>query len=256
MKTFWLVRIVAAMIFALSVAPAANAVVMVGFKLGTIGSEPLFTYDTNGTAGDLTDDTLSAANTVDFTVTVDGGPEVVFNGANFQLNTSSTPIISDNAGGTEVGFILDGSFTISTLADTILTVNFSGAELNIPATPFNGSRFLSNAGGSFFANTAIGHGVEYVAGDNPTFNGLIGDMVFDGAQEFSFTVENLAEADPNADTGSTIIVQPDGEIGGSVLDDFNFSSSFSGQSELIPEPATIGVVGLGLMILARRRRSA
>ena len=259
MKTLWTVRIVVAMILALSVAPAAKAVVMVGFKLGTIGSTPLFTYNNGGTAGNLTDDTLTAANTVNFTVSVDGAPETVFNSAQFDFNLSSAPTIASDASG--ITLFLTGSFSIkdgTPAHDTILTVDFTNAELHFLATGIGGNYTVQTngtAGGMINGNNAIpGQSVTYTAGTNATFLGLLGGMDFGGAQEFGYTVESLDEANPFADMGSTLAFGTNN--GGSVGENFVFSSSFSGQSELVPEPAALSMVGLGLLLIARRRRTA
>lgn len=255
MKTLWSVRIVVAMILALSVAPAAKAVVMVGFRLGTVGSTPLFTYSNNGTVGNLTDDTLVAANTVDFSVSVDGAPETIFNGAGFNFSLSEAPTIL--ASGPNVTLFLTGSFSITDGMDTVLTVGFENAELHFNASNV-GNNFTVNtngtAGGSLIGNNAIpGQVVTYTAGDSAAFLSLLGGMDFGGAQEFSFTVESLDEANPMGDIGSNLVFNGDPE---GVGENFVFSSSFSGQSELVPEPAALGMVGIGMLLIARRRRSA
>lgn len=251
MKTLWTVRIVVAMILALSVAPAAKAVVMVGFKLGTIGSQPLFTYDNNGTPTNLTDDTLAAANTVNFSVSVDGGPETIFSNAGFDFNLAAPPTIT--AAGSDVTFFLDGSFTISDGADSVLTVDFEGAELHFNATPAGGGDFiLSKAGANFIGNDAIpGQSVTYTAGSSATFLDLLNGLDFGGSQEFSFTVETLNEANPFFDAMTMIMVSDEPGVGES----FVFDSSFSGQSELVPEPAALSMIGLGVLAMVRRRRS-
>ncbi|QNN23384.1 PEP-CTERM sorting domain-containing protein [Planctomycetales bacterium ZRK34] len=248
-------RIVTAMVFALAVAPAAKAVVMVGFKLGSVGTTPLFTYSNSGTVGDLTDDTLVAANTVDFSVSVNGGTETTFDDAEFNFSLSEAPTIL--ASGSDVTLFLTGSFTVSDGVDDILTVSFSNAELHFNATQF-GNDYMVNtngtAGGSIFANNLLPtQDVVYTAGTNATFLGLLGGMDFGGAQELSFTVESLDEAVPFMDGGTDLIFNGDPE---GVGENFVFSSSFSGQSELVPEPAALGMIGMGLLVIVRRRRSA
>jgi hypothetical protein len=141
-----------------------------------------------------------------------------------------------------VTFFLDGLFTISDGVDTIMSVAFENAELHFQATASGSDFKLARAGASFIGNNALpGQIVTYTAGTNAAFLAMLGGMDVGGSQEFSFTVENL-------DGGMMINGDPLG-----VEDDFEFSSSFSGQSELIPEPAALGMIGLGLLVIARRR---
>lgn len=225
----------------------AQAVVILGFEINSINPLPLFSHQALD-PGDITDDTLTAGSEVDFTVTINGVavPDAAgFQNAYFSYEASLTSV--EQQGNFSI-LHYDGSFRFDTSApvdDTtlILAGDFSDMQLI----------FFSPGGTiSFGIGLSVGvtDGSLYTAGPQLTPY-LPAGFVLGNTQTANFTVDLLDIDDPSG------LIELNDERELTVTDDFTFSSSFSGSSDLVPEPATavFAIAGLAT-VFARRRRVA
>lgn len=224
-------------------ARSASAVVTLGFEINSISDRPLFLYQTNGTDS-VTDDTLIAENNVDFTVTVEGSPVPTFDGAIFEM---SADLVNLERVGPFYVLTFDGSFSARDGAsgDSIIAAEFSGAQMLLMVGMGGGISFGQN-----LSLTTVAPPSLYTAGPE-LLPFLPAGLDLGGSQSMNFTVELLANVGDGPIVISGTSLQ-DGEIG----DDFTFDSSFSGMSELVPEPTTTALLIAGLAAMSRRRRIA
>ncbi|MBI1369104.1 MAG: PEP-CTERM sorting domain-containing protein [Planctomycetes bacterium] len=247
-----MVRIAVVLAVAMMFNSAAKAVVMVGFDINFNSTVPLFVYSNGGTATNLTDDTFVGSSSVDFTVGIDGGMVHTFSGAIFSL-TGTPTAITDADIVSQHTITMDGSLSIidSATMNTVLTIDFTNAELVLQGKSSDKSRILLGLGFGG-ANANNGQNVVYTAGSELAAL-LPAGMTLGGFQSFHFTTTGFKENIPAADADTFVRVS----TAGGVQDAFQFDSSFSGEAELVsvPEPATLGLIGLGVLVMARSRRS-
>ena len=229
---------------ALVTAFQANAVVVLGFEINSISSLPLFTH-TAGDTNTITDDTLTANANVDLTVTLDGVPIPDSDGFQSALFDYSADLVSVSQEDNYLIMTYAGSFSFtSDQNETIVSGDFDDMKLV----------FLAPGGNILFplgltAGTTgdpllfdIGEAMEDHLPDN---------MILKGAQSVSFTVDLFNNFDFIEESEGALIP----------VEDATFSSSFSATSPTfnkgdIPEPATISVALLGLMLMLKRNRNA
>lgn len=234
----------------------ASAIVTLGFEINSIGDAPLFEYRTGGTAA-VTNDTLHADNTVQFTVSVDGTPVPAFAGATFQFDADL------------VNLQRTSSFYVLTFAGQFaLYDGEASAENLIVSAQFDEAQMLLLRSGT---RISFGLGMSQMVGegDSPLYTVgpalqpfLPADMFLGGDQTMNFTIEELASwagqysgTDPIT-TGAVFISGTD-MISGMIASNFIFDSSFSGTSDLlVPEPATLAMLLGGVGGLVRRRVTA
>ncbi len=157
---------------------------------------------------------LTMADNVDFDVTVNG-VKTDFDDADVSFSAVITA--PSPFGGT-----FDGSFIVDSAGGTnVLTVNFEGAEVIV----------LGSGATIYFDSFPLGSGPDgYVAG--PAFPALPAGEFLGGDQDFVFTLTNVT----------------------TTLSGFTAESSMSGSAELIPEPASLALVGCGAMLILRKRK--
>lgn len=244
---------VAAALAGMMMVASANAVtVAFSFETNSVANKPLFTYFTNGVEPDTFAVTAGTTN-VDLTAEILGGaPSVDFDDAKFTLQSTVTGVSFDSSVGRFV-FNLAGTFAFTTSADVaIVSGSFDMGKLNVRATSLGGGKYKVVAGESFFSFATDG---TLYTSSGPALAPVIGAQTLSGSQTMHFTALGITESDPFGDIGSDITIME--TVAGQVfdvLDDFSFNSSYSGTSELVPEPASIGLGVLGLIVLARRRK--
>lgn len=223
----------------------ASATVIIGFEINSTSALPLFTQTANDT-NVITDDTLSASATVDFTITVGGAPIPTFNDAAFQYDATLNSVTQD---GNYLVMSYAGTFSFAEngSGDNIVTGNFDNMQLV----------FLAPGGNILFpigltANTDA-EPLIFMDGDalDPF---LPTDMQLRPKQTINFTVDLF-----NTDNLANYIASTQNGLVPS--SDATFSSSFSGTSQainegIVPEPATISIALLGLALMVKRRRTA
>jgi hypothetical protein len=234
----------------LFVASAKAVQVNFSFQANSVTDKPLFTYDNNGTDSSLDDTLAVTAGTtgVDLSVQVEGGLSVDFNDAQFTFAADVTGISFD-AGVGRFMFNLAGDFAFTTNdAQGIVSGSFDSGKLNVRALDLGNGKYRLVAGESLFSFAT--DGTLYTT-SGPALDALTGGQTLAGFQTMHFTVTGIAEVD-----GGDIMVMENvpGQLY-DVLESFVFNSSYSGSSELVPEPATVGLSVLGLLVLARRRKA-
>ena len=224
---------------AFTLTQAANAVVTIGFEINSIGQSPLFEYSGNGTPT-VTDDTLSASNTVAFTVRVDGNAVPTFDDAIFTFDAN---LVNFNQTASSVELQFDGTFTVETSSnELILSASFQNATTLLIANGLFNTPISSYAGSE-----------PLIYQPGPALMPHLPPMMTLGApQTMGFTIEIVPFGTPVVFTGTDL---QDGEFASS----FFFNSSASGSAELvdIPEPATLGLLMASILFMGQRsRRSA
>ncbi|MBI1369103.1 MAG: PEP-CTERM sorting domain-containing protein [Planctomycetes bacterium] len=225
---------------------AAKAVVIFGFDVNTVQSASLFNYSTNGTAS-VSDDTLTANTKVDLSVSVDGGSPTVFTGADLVVNAAVASVTRDPMTN-KFYFALTGTFSFSQGGTEIVSGSIDGSNLLVQTTPISATKFKVTSGDSVF-NFALNG--EIYTSTGPLLAALLGSNTLGGFQSMHFTAERARGA-------SSIVLTNSGGVT-TTTTDFSITGSYSGDSELlpVPEPATVGLVGLGALVMAgSRRRSA
>jgi len=252
----------AALALMVGFAQSASAVQLnFSFQLNSVGDKPLFMYDNAGTDS-IADDSfhVTAGTTeVDLVAERDGGGAVLFEGidrAEFSLMTTSVNSVSFVPDLNRFVFDLAGEFAFNENdgGPTILAGSFDSAKLNIRAIDVGDGKYVLAAGETFFDFSTMGS-LYTTAG--PSLDPLFGPgEVLGGFQTMHFTMNGLSESDPNADIGSAITVMENVDLQTfDVLDSFVFDSSYSGVSDLIPEPASALLALMGLSAIAFRRKA-
>ncbi|QNN23385.1 PEP-CTERM sorting domain-containing protein [Planctomycetales bacterium ZRK34] len=217
------------------------------FQTNSVADQPLFTYSTNGVADDTVAVT-SGTTSVDLTAEILGGSSIDFDDAKFTLEATVTSIEFNSAVG-RFTFNLAGTFAFTTSSDELIVGGSIGdASLNVRGFDIGMDTYQIVAGESMLSFTTLG---DIYTSQGAALVPLIGAQDLDGSQTLNFTVLGIDSV-----TGGAIQVQE--SVAGQVyevLDDFNFNSSFSGVSDLVPEPASVGLGLMGVMLLVRRKKA-
>ena len=228
----------------------ANATVTLGFEINSIEDSPLFQYNTNGSAT-VTDDTLTADNSVSFTVKVNGVAAPTFENAKFVFDAD---LVSYANNGVAIFLGFSGTFSVYTSTnDLILSAVFEDAS----TVMFNNGAINTNLVATANEAPAI-----YTPG-SALYPHLPASSTLTPPQTMNFTVQSLmtlneeVQLEQQLNVGSAYPIFSGSGLGDGELDtDYTFDSSFSGTSEIeiIPEPTSLALLLAGIAFMGHRPR--
>ena len=192
----------------------------------------------------------AAKSTVAFNA---AAPDSNFGTPTNQSNTTSYSIYLTDQGGFYYGFLKATSVTGLAFANLYFDLdpqNNNGSDLGIEVN--NSRAFIAGGDGTYapvaglqFIVSADGTGIEFVV-PNSTFTSAIAGLTYAAGQQF-------------AADGSSVVLRLSQAFGYSVAGGATYGDSRLGAVTLVgaaavPEPETLGILGLGLAALAVSRR--
>jgi hypothetical protein len=220
---------------------AASSAVIVGFDVNSATPTQMFHFQQT-----LSPATLTAESTLDFTVSVDGTTHTFAN-ARFALYSELEAVAEIRLGNTTVGGVayFTGGFTFTDSQQSLIV---SGTFINahMPLLYGSGAIGLGSTGplsaSSNESTGPVGTTMDYTAG--PALQAWVetlglypaGTLIsLEPVEDMTFTLTNLVT---------------EGDAG------FSANSSFSGNAQYLPEPATMVLLAAGAAALLRRKKSA
>lgn len=231
-------------LFALSISLTAKATVVIGFDINSLSTDPLFSQIANNPTI-LTDDTISASNAVDLTITLAGTPipdANSFMNAHFNFNANLNSV---QQAGNYIIMSYAGTYTFNTATNTnIISGSFSDFDFV----------FFAPAGNILFpvglTENTPGSPNPLIITPGPALTPhLPPNMTLAGKQTLNFTADTYQ----NTDLPTYLNSIEDQLIPNH---DAFFASSFSGTSQLqlIPEPSTLALFALSTLAILRKRK--